>query len=71
MHGCFCLQLKKIIAHEFSVPVDQLCLLYGGKILREPGTVQNYSFKDGGIVHMAVKNPALVCVSYTIETYLY
>jgi len=51
------LQLKEIIADEFSVPLDRLCLIYGGKILREPGTVQKYGITDGGIVHMVLKNP--------------
>ena len=58
----FCLQLKEIVADAFSVPLDRLCLIYGGEILRDPETVQKYGIKDGGIVHMVVKNPIPVCI---------
>ena len=57
-----CLQLKEIVADAFSVPLDRLCLIYGGEILRDPETVQKYGIKDGGIVHVVVKNPRPVCI---------
>lgn len=59
------MQLKEIIADAFSVPSERLCLIYGGKILREPGTITKYRIKDGGIVHMVVKNPRPVCILFT------
>ena len=47
------------------MPVDRLCLIYAGKILREPGTLQKYGVEDGGTVHMVVKNPRPVCIILT------
>jgi len=61
-----CLQLKEIIADAFSVPFELLCLIHGGKILREPGTVQQHGIKDGDMVHMLAKNPRPVCILYNL-----
>lgn len=32
--------------------------------MREPGNVQKYDIKDGGTVHIVVKNPTPVCILY-------
>ena len=63
MYVCNCMQLKEIIADEFSVPFERLCLIYGGNVLREPGALQKYGIKDGGIIHLVVMNPTQVSCS--------
>lgn len=44
-----------MVAEKFSAKVDQLCLIFGGKIMKDQDTLQTHNIKDGLIVHLVIK----------------
>ncbi|GMM57000.1 ubiquitin domain-containing protein [Maudiozyma humilis] len=45
-------ELKKAIAGVSSVPEDAQRLIYSGKILKDPETIESYKIQDGHSIHM-------------------
>lgn len=52
----FDLWLREMVAEKFSAPVDQLCLIFAGKILKDEDTLEQHGIKDGLTVHLVIKS---------------
>lgn len=48
-------QFKEALESKIEVPADQQRLIYSGRILRDPQTLQSYNIKSGHTIHL-VKN---------------
>ncbi|KAK7476132.1 hypothetical protein BaRGS_00032625 [Batillaria attramentaria] len=48
-------ELKDEASKQFSAPVEQLCLIFAGKILKDPDTLEQHGIKDGLTVHLVIK----------------
>nr|CAD7574814.1 unnamed protein product [Timema californicum] len=46
---------KDLVAKKFSAEVDQLCLIFAGKIMKDHENLQNHNIKDGLTVHLVIK----------------
>lgn len=46
------LQFKVLIAEQFEAEVEQLCLIFAGKILKDPDSLKAHNIKDGLTVHL-------------------
>ncbi len=49
------LQFKEKISAEFSAPLEQLCLIFAGKIMKDHETLNGHNIKDGHTVHLVIK----------------
>ncbi|XP_046368742.1 ubiquilin-1-like [Haliotis rufescens] len=49
-------ELREKVSKEFGAPVEQLCLIFAGKILKENETLTHHGIKDGLTVHLVVKS---------------
>jgi len=50
---------KAAISKEFGgTPVEQLCLIFAGKIIKDHETVDTHNIKDGMTVHLVIKSGA-------------
>lgn len=50
-------QLKDLVAKEFDTSVDQICLIYSGKILKDDEDLSKHNIKDGVTVHLVIRAP--------------
>ncbi|CAF1563373.1 unnamed protein product [Adineta ricciae] len=50
-------QLKDVVASEFSTSIDQICLIYSGKILKDDEDLKKHDIKDGVTVHLVIRAP--------------
>ena len=57
---CVCLQLKDEVAARFGSPVEQLCLIFAGKILKDPDQLVQHGIKGGLTVHLVIKTTSRV-----------
>lgn len=48
--------MREKVSKEFGAPVEQLCLIFAGKILKENETLTHHGIKDGLTVHLVVKS---------------
>nr|CAD7461059.1 unnamed protein product [Timema tahoe] len=48
-------EFKDLVAKKFSADVDQLCLIFAGKIMKDHENLQNHNIKDGLTVHLVIK----------------
>ena len=55
-----CFQLKEEVAARFGSPVEQLCLIFAGKILKDPDHLEQHGIKDGLTVHLVIKTTSRV-----------
>ncbi len=51
----FYFQLKEEVSKQFGTPVEQLCLIFAGKILKEAEKLSQHGIKDGLTVHLVIK----------------
>ena len=49
------------MAKEFSAHKEQLCLIFAGKILKDPETLDSHNIKDGMTIHLVIKSTR-VCI---------
>ncbi|XP_064461063.1 ubiquilin-1-like [Ornithodoros turicata] len=49
-------ELKEEVAKEFAVPVEQLCLIFAGKILKDHENLSAHNITDGLTVHLVVRS---------------
>jgi ubiquilin len=49
-------QLKDEVGKKFDKTNEQLCLIFSGKILKDPDTLAQHNVKDGVTVHLVIKN---------------
>lgn len=50
------LQFKEEVGKKFSAPIEQLCLIFAGKILKDGDTLAQHGIKDGLTVHLVIKS---------------
>jgi ubiquilin len=50
-------QLKEVVANEFSTSIDQICLIYSGKILKDDEDLKKHDIKDGVTIHLVIRAP--------------
>ena len=50
---CKVLDFKELISPKVDVPAAQQRLIYSGKVLKDPETLESYNLKEGHTVHMA------------------
>ncbi|KAB0801095.1 hypothetical protein PPYR_05449 [Photinus pyralis] len=48
-------EFKELVAAKFKADVDQLCLIFAGKIMKDQDTLQTHNIKDGLTVHLVIK----------------
>ncbi|KAH9376998.1 hypothetical protein HPB48_018752 [Haemaphysalis longicornis] len=48
--------LKEAVSKEFSAPVELLCLIFAGKILKDHEALATHNIKDGLTVHLVVRS---------------
>ena len=46
---------KATISEAFGAPVEQLCLIYAGKILKDHETLNTHGINDDKTVHLVIK----------------
>lgn len=61
----FYFQLKDLVAAKFGSPLEQLCLIFAGKILKDPDQLEQHGIKDGLTVHLVIKTTR-VNLSHTL-----
>ncbi|XP_041367911.1 ubiquilin-1-like [Gigantopelta aegis] len=49
-------ELKAKVAELFGAQLEQLCLIFAGKILKDPDTLAQHGIKDGLTVHLVIKS---------------
>lgn len=52
---CSFLQFKQEVSKKFQASLDQLVLIFAGKILKDGDTLNQHGIKDGLTVHLVVK----------------
>ena len=45
-----------MVSQKFNAPVEQLCLIFAGKILKDEDTLEQHGIKDGLTVHLVIKS---------------
>lgn len=50
-------QLRAVVANEFNTSVDQICLIYSGKILKDDEDLKKHDIKDGITIHLVIRGP--------------
>ncbi|CAF0732244.1 unnamed protein product [Didymodactylos carnosus] len=50
-------ELKELVAREFGTLVEQICLIYSGKILKDDEDLKKHDIKDGVTVHLVIRAP--------------
>lgn len=48
-------EFKEQVALKFKADVDQICLIFAGKIMKDQDTLQTHNIKDGLTVHLVIK----------------
>merc|ERR1712226_1805543 len=48
-------EFRELISKTFGAPVEQICLIFAGKILKDDESLKQHSIKDGLTVHLVVK----------------
>ncbi|XP_057308497.1 ubiquilin-1-like [Hydractinia symbiolongicarpus] len=49
-------ELREVIHNKFEAPVEQLCLIFAGRILKDADTVKSEGIKDGITIHLVIKS---------------
>lgn len=52
----FRFQFKELVAAKFEADVEQLCLIFAGKIMKDNETLKDHNVKDGLTVHLVIKS---------------
>jgi ubiquilin len=48
-------KVKKVLSQKINQPVEKICLIFSGKILKDHETLQTYNIKDGMAIHMVIR----------------
>ncbi|BFY97203.1 hypothetical protein BsWGS_00243 [Bradybaena similaris] len=49
-------ELKEEIHKKFNAPVEQLCIIFAGKIIKDEETLEQHGIKNGLTVHLVIKS---------------
>lgn len=52
----FCGQFKLLVAEKFEADIEQLCLIFAGKIMKDNESLKSHNVKDGLTVHLVIKS---------------
>ena len=47
--------MKGVVAEQFGATLEQVCLIFAGKILKDQETLKQHNLKDGLTVHLVIK----------------
>uniref|UniRef100_F1L1M5 Ubiquilin n=1 Tax=Ascaris suum TaxID=6253 RepID=F1L1M5_ASCSU len=51
-------KIKSVLSEKLNQPIEKLCLIFSGKILKDHETIDQHSIKDGMAIHLVVRqNP--------------
>jgi len=62
--------LKNACANEFSATVDQLCIIYSGKMLGDSEVLSDCGVYDGATVHLVIQSAHHVCIQLICSSFL-
>ncbi|THD23562.1 Ubiquilin [Fasciola hepatica] len=48
-------ELREEVSKAFNAPVERLCLIFAGKILKDEDSLEQHKIKDGLIVHLVIR----------------
>jgi ubiquilin len=48
-------QLKEEVAKSFEAKVETVCLIFAGKILKDPDTLKQHGIKEGVAIHLVIR----------------
>jgi ubiquilin len=48
-------KVKKVLSQKINQPVEKICLIFSGKILKDHETLQTYGIKDAMAIHMVIR----------------
>ncbi|VDD91579.1 unnamed protein product [Enterobius vermicularis] len=48
-------KVKAILSQKINQPVEKLCLIFSGKILKDHETIEQHSIKDGMAIHLVIR----------------
>ncbi|TRY67710.1 hypothetical protein TCAL_02296 [Tigriopus californicus] len=51
-------QFRQLVAREFQEPVEKLCLIFGGKIMKDHETLATHAIANDRTVHLVIKSGA-------------
>lgn len=52
----FPFQFRELVSKKFGSPVEQICLIFAGKILKDGDKLNQHGIKDGLTVHLVIKS---------------
>lgn len=55
------------MSKAFNAPVERLCLIFAGKILKDEDSLEQHKIKDGLIVHLVIR----VSVTFTTDYFVF
>ena len=53
----FIWQLRDEVGKLYQQPAEKLCLVYGGKIMKDEDSIKSYGVKNQHSVHLVIRNP--------------
>jgi ubiquilin len=48
-------KVKEVLSQKINQPVEKICLIFSGKILKDHETLQTYGIKDAMAIHMVIR----------------
>ncbi|XP_062517411.1 ubiquilin-4-like [Corticium candelabrum] len=48
-------QLRDAVSSKFNISLDKICLIFGGKILKDEDTIEKHGLRDGIAIHLVIK----------------
>lgn len=49
-------EFRELVAEKFKAEIEQVCLIYAGRILKNPDSLESQGIKDGVTVHLVIKS---------------
>uniref|UniRef100_A0AC34FGE2 Ubiquilin n=1 Tax=Panagrolaimus sp. ES5 TaxID=591445 RepID=A0AC34FGE2_9BILA len=51
-------KVKKVLSEKINQPVEKICLIFSGKILKDHETLKTYNIKSGMAIHLVIRAAA-------------
>ena len=48
-------KVKKVLSEKINQPIEKICLIFSGKILKDHETLKTYNINDGMAIHMVIR----------------
>eukprot|EP00794_Sanderia_malayensis_P009869 gene9869-10879_t len=49
-------EFRELIAEQFKAEIQQVCIIFAGRILKDPDSLKSQGIKDGVTVHLVIKS---------------